>query len=203
MLFVHHSWPLSPQVYRALALLLPQITYKKRLSISGPTGNDSAGTRAGTSTLRPWAPRRSACSSSCPCRRQTRKPQNRWVVQPQNQLIYNRDKGPWSHVHMTSAKFSGFLTPSPLVCIWVWFTVYNSRNLPYYIWFWVAPLPPPSAVVICTCPLMSEVHSSRNQIFYSSGHEIKWVQSRFVKPLICPLKWNLGLSLSIFLCKST
>ena len=43
---------------------------------------------------------------------------------------------------MTSAKFWDFLTPSPLVHIWDWSTVLNSRNLPYYIFFWANPLPP-------------------------------------------------------------
>ena len=44
---------------------------------------------------------------------------------------------------MTSAAFSGFLTPSPLVCTLDQFIVLNSRNLPYYICFWGAPLPLP------------------------------------------------------------
>ena len=44
---------------------------------------------------------------------------------------------------MTSANFSGFWTPSPLVRIWDWYTVLNSCNLPYYIFFWANP-PPPS-----------------------------------------------------------
>ena len=46
------------------------------------------------------------------------------------------------HVHMTSAKILGFLTPPPLVCILDQFIVLNSRNLPYYICFWGTPLPP-------------------------------------------------------------
>ena len=37
--------------------------------------------------------------------------------------------------YMTSAKFSGFWTSSPLVRIWDWSTVLNSSNLPYYIFF--------------------------------------------------------------------
>ena len=41
----------------------------------------------------------------------------------------------------------------PLVCILDQFTVLNSRNLPYYICFWGTPLPPPTADIICTCPL--------------------------------------------------
>ena len=44
---------------------------------------------------------------------------------------------------MTSAKFLGYWTPSSLVRIWDWSTVLNSRNLPYYIFFWANP-PPPS-----------------------------------------------------------
>ena len=47
------------------------------------------------------------------------------------------------HPYMTSSKFSGFWTPSPLVWIWDWSTVLNSRNLTYYIFFWANP-PPPS-----------------------------------------------------------
>ena len=47
------------------------------------------------------------------------------------------------HPCMTSAKFWDFLTPSPLVRIWDWYTVLNSRNLPYYIFFWAnRPSPP-------------------------------------------------------------
>ena len=66
------------------------------------------------------------------------------------------------HVHMTSAKFSGFLTPSPLVCILDQFIVLNSCNLPYYICFWSTPSPPSAADIICTCPLreMSVLKSS-------------------------------------------
>ena len=41
---------------------------------------------------------------------------------------------------MTPAKFWDFLTP--LVRIWDGSTVLNSRNLPYYIFFWANPLPP-------------------------------------------------------------
>ena len=39
--------------------------------------------------------------------------------------------------------FGIFRPPPPLVCIWDWSTVLNSRNLPYYIFFWANP-PPPS-----------------------------------------------------------
>ena len=42
---------------------------------------------------------------------------------------------------MTSTKFWDFLTPSPLVRIWDLSTVLNSRNLPYYIFFWSNPPP--------------------------------------------------------------
>ena len=41
---------------------------------------------------------------------------------------------------MMSAKFLGFLTPSPLVCILDQFIVPNPRTLPYYICFWGTPL---------------------------------------------------------------
>ena len=51
---------------------------------------------------------------------------------------------------MTSAKFWDFLTPS--VRIWDWSTVLNSRNLPYYIFFWANPPSPLSADVIYGCP---------------------------------------------------
>ena len=33
----------------------------------------------------------------------------------------------------------GSFTPSPLVSIWNWFILYNSRNLPYYIRFSMTP----------------------------------------------------------------
>ena len=49
--------------------------------------------------------------------------------------------------------FRDFLPPSPLVCILDQFIVLNSRNLPYNICFWGTPLPPPTADIICTCPL--------------------------------------------------
>ena len=55
--------------------------------------------------------------------------------------------------YMMSAKFWDFLTPSPLVRIWDWSTVLNSRNLPYYIFFWANPPSPLSADVIYGCPL--------------------------------------------------
>ena len=44
--------------------------------------------------------------------------------------------------HMMSAKFLDFLTPSPRVRIWIWFTPYNSLNLPYYVRLSVTPFPP-------------------------------------------------------------
>ena len=53
---------------------------------------------------------------------------------------------------MTSAKFWDFFPP-PFVRIWDWSTVLNSRNLPFYIFFWANPPPPLSADVICGCPL--------------------------------------------------
>ena len=55
---------------------------------------------------------------------------------------------------MTSAKISGFLTPSlPLVSILDQSIVLKSRNLPYCVRIWVTPSLPLSADVICECPL--------------------------------------------------
>ena len=45
------------------------------------------------------------------------------------------------HTQMTSTQFSGFWTPSPLVCILARSIVLNPRNLPYYICIWVTPPP--------------------------------------------------------------
>ena len=56
-------------------------------------------------------------------------------------------------VHITSAKFSGFLTPFPLAWIKDQFIVLNSRNLPFYICFRGTPFPPLTADIIFTCPL--------------------------------------------------
>ena len=47
----------------------------------------------------------------------------------------------WGLPYMTSAKFSGFLTPSPLVRNLDCSIVLNPRNLPYYIFFWGTPSP--------------------------------------------------------------
>ena len=43
--------------------------------------------------------------------------------------------------HMTSEKFSGFQTPSPLVCILARLILLNPRNLPYYVCVWIPPSP--------------------------------------------------------------
>ena len=45
-----------------------------------------------------------------------------------------------------SAKFSDFLTPPPLSALGNWFILLNSRNLPYFVHFYTAPLPPRSVV---------------------------------------------------------
>ena len=57
------------------------------------------------------------------------------------ELIFRADlrKGPSIY---DVRKILGFFYPSPLVRIWDWSTVLNSRNLPYYIFFWANPLPP-------------------------------------------------------------
>ena len=52
---------------------------------------------------------------------------------------------------MTSANFLGFWTPSPLVSILDQSIVLKSRNLPYYVRFWITP-PSPSADFICESP---------------------------------------------------
>ena len=67
-----------------------------------------------------------------------------------NYFCFVRFRG---HQYMTSAKFWDFWTPSPHVRIWDWSTVLNSRNLPYYIFFWANPPSPLSADVIYGCPL--------------------------------------------------
>ena len=57
---------------------------------------------------------------------------------------------------MTSAKFSGFWTPSlPL-------SVPNSRNLPSFGQKMANPLPPVSADVICTSPLTTWLTPSKS-----------------------------------------
>ena len=53
---------------------------------------------------------------------------------------------------MTSAKFLGFLTPSPLVSILDQSIVLKSRNLPYCIRIWRTASLPLSADVICEWP---------------------------------------------------
>ena len=56
---------------------------------------------------------------------------------------------------MTSAKFSGFLTP-PLVCILDKFIVLNPRNLPFYIHLLLGyPLPLPLQTSYVHAPLPS------------------------------------------------
>ena len=58
--------------------------------------------------------------------------------------------------------FGIFWPPPPLVRIWGWSTVLNSRNLPYYIFFWANLLPsPPSADVIYGCPLRGGIRRIR------------------------------------------
>ena len=54
---------------------------------------------------------------------------------------------------MTSAKFSGFLTPSALVSILDQSIVLKSRNLPYCVRIWATPSLPLSSDVICEWPL--------------------------------------------------
>ena len=57
--------------------------------------------------------------------------------------------------------FHDFWPPPPIVCILDQFIVLNSRNHPYYICFWGTPFPPPTADVICTCPLTGWFSRSR------------------------------------------
>ena len=82
-----------------------------------------------------------------------RRPRSEWA-----DLHLLKKMPAWRHLrgrpYKTSAKCSGFWTPSPIVRIWDWFTVLNSRNLPNYIFFWANPPPPLSADVIYGCPLM-------------------------------------------------
>ena len=46
----------------------------------------------------------------------------------------------WELPDMMSAKLSDFLTPFPLVHIWILFILWNSRNLSYYVRFCMTPL---------------------------------------------------------------
>ena len=57
------------------------------------------------------------------------------------------------HPFITFAKFSGFWTPSPLVRFLGWIIRLNSRNLAYYVRFWVPSPLPLSANVINGSPL--------------------------------------------------
>ena len=79
-------------------------------------------------------------------------------ISPSLTLSFGEDlriltRSPPSITLMTSATFSDFLTPSPLVRIWNWFVVLNSRNLPYYICFSMTHLPPPMRTSYPDAPL--------------------------------------------------
>ena len=67
------------------------------------------------------------------------------------EVIWHGTKGPSIY---DVRKILGFFEHlPPLVSNWDWSTVLNSRNLPYYIFFWANPPPPLSADVIYGCPL--------------------------------------------------
>ena len=104
-------------------------------------------------------------STNLPMCSKPRIPRNHSMPRAHNKLAHARTRSPHAsnaesthctptsrytirgHVHMTSAKFSGFWTPSlPL-------SVPNSRNLPSFGQKLANPLPPVSADVICTSSL--------------------------------------------------
>ena len=64
-------------------------------------------------------------------------------------------------------KILGFFDPSPLVRIWDWSTVLNSRNLPYYIFFWANPPSPLSADVINGCSPVTVPENCCNFVTFS------------------------------------
>ena len=88
------------------------------------------------------------------CRRRVDGQTTNLIVTPRRvsvlSTIGKRLKGPSIY---DVRKLLGFFDPSPLlVRIWDWSTVLNSRNLPYYIFFWANPPSPLSADVIYGCP---------------------------------------------------
>ena len=89
---------------------------------------------------------------------------------------------------MISAKFWDFLTPSPLVRIWDWSTVLNSRNLPYYILFWAnAPSPPQWGCHIYEACLEKLTLRNWNRLTTS------WVLRKLVTELEIAIQRTLGV----------
>ena len=68
---------------------------------------------------------------------------------------------------MTSAKFLGFLTPSP-PCQHFGHTVLKSRNLAYCVRIWATPSLPLSSDVICEWPLTEEKLLMNDSFFLTS-----------------------------------
>ena len=78
-------------------------------------------------------------------------PEVSFITAYKNHSIQEYSEGPSTY---DVRKILGFFDPlPPLVRIWDWSTVLNSRNLPYYIFFWANPPSPLSADIIYGCPL--------------------------------------------------
>ena len=66
------------------------------------------------------------------------------------------DLTPLGAIHLWRPQnFRIFWPPPPLVCIWSRYTVLNSRNFPYFIFFWPNPPYPLCADVINGWPLIT------------------------------------------------
>ena len=86
---------------------------------------------------------------------------------------------------MTSANFSGFLTP--LVSILDQSAVLKSCNLPYYIRIWATPSLPLSSDLICEWPLICHQYEPDNRV--EDGSQQACTLERLLNlNLYCPIK---------------